>query len=231
MNKNNLWSCFKKLTVAGLVGGMLFSTATAGAVKVYLNGVDIDGVTSQTFNNCTVTLDARGDVFITAKGYQIQSVGGGDLAAPTAAPSANGSPVPTSPAAVNASAPMAANAGPVKMHYWLFTETAARGMAQYDIDLYINNRFVKRINYKDEQLVEDVTEFMRTGTNNVYIVAKKNTTDGRFSTSPQHYIKVSIGESASAGGQELIIDKEVLSYTRNASESQNFTDMFNITGR
>lgn len=221
----------KKIITCGLFGALLALPAMAHAAKVYLNGVDLDGVTSQTFNNCNVTIDARGDVFISAKGYQIQTIGADT---PLAAPSATAAPVtqPATTAAAPAPTSAIAPTGPVTMRYWLVTEKAARGMTQYDIDIYINNKFIRRLTSKEEQVVMDVTEFMRTGNNAVYVVAKKNTgSDGRLSTSPQHYFKVIIGESSTKEGKEVYIDKEVLSYTRNAAESQDFTDLYNINAR
>ncbi|HEY6099344.1 MAG TPA: hypothetical protein VIW03_07935, partial [Anaeromyxobacter sp.] len=40
--------------------------------SVTLNGVAIDGVTSQKFENCTVTIDAQGNIHIEAKGYAVK---------------------------------------------------------------------------------------------------------------------------------------------------------------
>ncbi len=44
--------------------------------SVTLNGVNIDGATNQTFENCTVVIDAQGNVHIQAKGYAVKSSGG-----------------------------------------------------------------------------------------------------------------------------------------------------------
>src|SRR5512138_1711626 len=49
----------------------------AAGPSVTLNGVNIDGVTSQKFENCTVTIDAQGDVHIEAKGYAVKNGGNG----------------------------------------------------------------------------------------------------------------------------------------------------------
>src|SRR5512133_823644 len=60
------------LLAAGLAGA---ATPAAGAPSVTLNGVNIDGVTGQRFENCTVVIDERGNVHITAKGYAVKPLG------------------------------------------------------------------------------------------------------------------------------------------------------------
>ena len=43
------------------------------APSVTLNGVNIDGVTGQKFENCTVVIDEQGNVHIEAKGYAVKA--------------------------------------------------------------------------------------------------------------------------------------------------------------
>ena len=42
------------------------------AGSIYLNGTRIDGVTNQKFEKCTVTIDDKGDIYISAPGYAVQ---------------------------------------------------------------------------------------------------------------------------------------------------------------
>src|SRR5512133_585350 len=58
-----------------LAAAVACAAAPAGA-SVYLNDVNIDGVTGQRFDNCTVTIDDRGNVRIEAKGYAVKVEGG-----------------------------------------------------------------------------------------------------------------------------------------------------------
>src|SRR5690242_1591793 len=121
----------RSLSVAkGAVLALLLAAGPADAAKLFLNGVSIDGVVDQKFENCTVVIDAKGDVYITAKGYEVQQV------AP--APKGPATPATTAPAS-------AAPAGPVTRRYFLFSETAAPGLVQYDIDVFVNSTWVKRI--------------------------------------------------------------------------------------
>ena len=48
----------------------------AAVPTVTLNGVPIAGVTSQTFENCTVVIDEKGNIHIQAKGYAVRSAAG-----------------------------------------------------------------------------------------------------------------------------------------------------------
>src|SRR5512133_2783462 len=114
---------------------LLVATALAGAAapasagpSVTLNGVNIDGVTSQRFENCTVTIDAQGNVHIEAKGYAVKSAGPADPAPRTGAGAA--SAVTTGTAAGAGVA--AARPGKVTRRYFLATENTPPG-PQYDL--------------------------------------------------------------------------------------------------
>ena len=195
-----------------LIMGSVLTLAVAAPVRasVFLNGVNIDGVTNQTFDNCKVVIDDRGNVFITAKGYQVKAVGSHAAAVP---------------------APAASAGGPPTMHYWLVTEKSAPGMTQYDMDLYINNKLVRRLPSKEGQVVMNITKYLQSGPNKIYIMAKKNLTGGRRSSSPQHYFRLIMGEGTTSEGQNVFIDREVLSYKRTAADSRNFNDLFNVNAR
>lgn len=182
--------------------------ATGNAGSVFLNGVNIDGVTNQSFKNCTVEIDAYGNVHIKAKGYAVQGPGG------TAAPAA-----PTAPAG-----------GPPSRRYWLVTEKAAPGMAQYDIDLFINSKWVRKFLDKEEHVVMEITKYLRAGPNTVQFVARKNVGSARRSQSPQHYFRIIIGEGNS-GGRNVMISKKAIDYKRTALETKNYTDKFTIVAQ
>src|SRR5947209_712066 len=62
------------------------AAGAAEARSVYINGSKVDGLTNVKLNDCDVVIDAAGDIWITAKGYRVETV------APTA-------PAPTGPQA------------------------------------------------------------------------------------------------------------------------------------
>jgi hypothetical protein len=181
--------------------------ATPGLAGVFLNGVNIDGVTGQTFENCTVTIDEKGNVLITAKGYEVQG----------AAPKA---PEPARPVE------------PVTRRYFLVSEQPEKavGLAQYDLDVFVNSKFVKRISATDPQVVLEITRNLHKGRNVLHFTATKNVKEGRKSTTPSHYVKVHVGEG-DMGGNNLMIENQLLEYTRTAAETQTFDEDFVIQGR
>lgn len=192
---------------AVLTAAMLLAAPGAAlAASVFLNGVNIDGVSGQKFDDCTVVIDEQGNVLITAKGYKVQTVG------PTA---------PTTPVKTT---------GPVTRRYFLVSETNHPGLVQYDLDVFINAVWIKRISHEDPQTVLEITRHLRVGKNVVHFTATKNMGSARRSTSPQHYLKVIIGEG-NMGGNNVMIDNPLLEYQRTASELKNYSEDFEVKGR
>ncbi len=189
----------------------------AQAGSIFLNGVNIDGVTNQTFANATVTIDAQGNVFISARGYAVAAPDGQPAAQP---PATSG----------QAAAPQAAAPGRVTQHYWLVTEKAAPGMSQYDLDLFVNAKFVRRFLDDEEHVVLEVTPYLAAGQNKITIVAHKNLAAGRRSSSPQHYFRMVIGEGDS-GGRNVMINRKLVDYRRTALETKDFTDEFLVSAK
>ncbi len=202
------------------LAALVFFGATAAAAKpgVFLNGVNIDGVTNQTFANCTVTIDAQGNVFIAARGYAV------------AGP--NGQPVAQAPApgaqVASATLPVAPAPAALAQHYWLVTEKAAPGMSQYDLDLYVNSKFVRRFVDDEEHVVLELTKYLSPGENKLTIIARKNLASGRRSSSPQHYFRLVIGEG-DASGRNVMISRKLVDYRRTALETKDFSDEFFVT--
>lgn len=205
---------------SSVVLALCASPALAHAGSVYLNGVDIAGVTSQTFNNCTVTIDAGGNIFIDAKGYAVA----GQAGQPTAAAGAPGTPAVVAP---QGQAPVGAPAK-LTQRYWVVTEKAAPGMAQYDVDLFVNSKFVRRFLDAEEHVVLEVTSHMAPGQNKVVLVARKNLKGSRRSTSPQHYFRIVIGEGES-GGRNVMIHRKLVDYKKTAADTADSSDEFLVS--
>jgi hypothetical protein len=196
---------FARAVVAAVV---VATTAVAAHAGIYLNGVNIDGVTGQTFENCTVTIDDKGNVLIVAKGYEVQGA-------------------PTKPAtAVEPATPVE----PVTKRYFLVSEQNIVGMAQYDIDVYVNSQWVKRIGAAEPQVVVEVSKYLHKGKNVVHFTATKNTKEPRKSTSPQHFVKVHIGDG-NIGGNNVMLEGSLIEYVRTAAETLTFDDDVVLKGQ
>src|SRR5512139_2772663 len=109
--------------------------ASAPGPRVSLNGVSIDGVTNQRFENCTVTIDAQGNVNIEAKGYTVRPASGAGAPALKAVPLAP-SPAPAAAPANGPPAPAAQEK--LTRRYFLVTEQTRPDGTQFDIAVFIN---------------------------------------------------------------------------------------------
>ena len=168
------------------------------AADVYLNGVKVTGLSNQSFADAKVRLDDKGNVHITVEGVTVQAQGDGASSGNTGQ-----------------------QKGALSKVYWLISEKSAVGMTQYDIDVHINGQFVTRVKSADsKQVVMNVTKFMTPGTNRIDFTAVKSLGAGRKSFSPDHYLKLLLGEGAKSG-QSLMIERQIVTYTRTAAQVEN----------
>jgi hypothetical protein len=117
---------------------------------------------------------------------------------------------------------------PQKQH-WLVVREARRGAAGYQLDVYLNEKLVKRVNSGEDQVLLDVTASLRAGDNKVRIVARK--LEGkRASTAPEDTMSVLIGEGQMKDGK-LLIERPLLEYKRTAAETTGFADDFRFAAK
>ena len=179
------------------------------ARSIFLNGTRIDGVTNQKFDNCSVTIDANGDVFIEAKEYAVKNL---DENAPKHKPKMKTTPT-----------------GPGK-RYWLVKDENYPGKTQYDVDIYINSVWFKRLRADGEQVAKEITEKLRLGPNVIHFAAIKNIGQQRKSFSPQVFMRIIVGEG-NVGGNNVMIENPLIQYKRTANETANFNDEYTIVVR
>ncbi len=194
-----------------LVAGFFFAAGGAGAASVYLNNVKIDGVTNQKFEKATVRIDEKGNVFIEAPGYAVKAVEGGPGAGAATAGDSE---------------------GPARMtkHYWLVTEQTVPGMTEFDIDLYVNAKWVRKLRNADEQLVAEITKYLTPGKNTILFTAHKVAGEARKSFSSEHVFRVIIGEGA-VGGDNVMIDNPIVKFERTAAEPTDVSQEYVLTTR
>ncbi|MCK5689290.1 hypothetical protein KAI87_08470, partial [Myxococcota bacterium] len=129
--------------------------------------------------------------------------------------------------AAAAQGPAVAPGGVPTRHYFLVTEKAAPGMSQYDVDLFINSKWVKKFLDSEGHVVMDITKHLVTGPNKIVFIAKKNMGSGRRSSSPNHYFRIVMGEG-NAGGRNIMISKKLIDYKRTALETRAFQDKYEL---
>jgi hypothetical protein len=177
------------------------------AAEVYVNGVNVEGLTNHTFEKVTVRLDEKGNVQIDAPGYSVKKV--------TLAGSAEKPPE-----------------GVITQKYFLVTEQSPPGMTEYEIDLFLNGKFFRTLRSGEDQLVTDITKSLKPGKNQVILQAKKRYADPMVpkSMSRNHVFRVIIGEGTTANDQ-VTIEKQVVTFTRTAADTNDTTQDFSFTTR
>ncbi|HKC58744.1 MAG TPA: hypothetical protein VKB92_01555 [Myxococcales bacterium] len=184
------------------------------AASVFLNGVNIDGVRGQSFEKCrAVRIDDKGNVQLDCPGYQAESAGGSGSAAVV---------LPSIPVAGASFAPTS-----LAKHYFLVTEQNDGAAAQYDIDVYVNSKWVRKVRSGDEQIVLDITKFLLPGANKVLFAATKRAQKAGAASS---FVRFIVGEGESSGAQ-ILIDNPLLECKRTAAETDNVNEEFTVQAR
>ncbi|MBK7859584.1 MAG: hypothetical protein IPJ65_13390 [Archangiaceae bacterium] len=186
---------------------MVSGSALAGSV--YLNGVRIDGVTNQKFDKVNVAIDDQGNVLIEAPGYNVRQVEG----------------------APGESTPRPQPAGTLTKKYFLVTEQATPGMTEFDVEVFVNSKYLRTLKSGDEQIVTDITGKLTPGRNVLLFRATKRVAGAtRKSFSKDHFFRVIIGEGQMSG-DHVMIDNPVVRFERTAAENSDVTQEFTLTTR
>jgi hypothetical protein len=184
---------------------------------VTLNGVNINGVANQKFENVTVVIDAQGNLDIQAKGYRVAGT-----AAPAAAANAT---TPVAPRPVDPPLAAASSARPGR-RYFLVTEQTQPDGTQYDVEVFINASWIRVVKSTDPQLVTEITRYLRPGTNKVTLSCTKRLQGvGRHAYGPDVTLKVVVG-SGNIGGDHVMIDEPLATMVRTAAEIDDKVEEF-----
>jgi hypothetical protein len=223
------------LTVAALLAGWA-GPASAGPT-ISLNGVIIDGVTDQKFENATVQIDAVGNVYITARGFSVK----GDPAPPpvlarapaASEPGAGAAQAPALPPAPPPPGGTARPGAPAKLthRYFLATEQTQPDGTQYDVEVFINAAWIRAIRSADPQVAVEVTRYLRPGPNKVTLAATKKLAgaERRFA-SRDVVLKVVVGDG-NVGGDHVMIDEPLAVMTLTAAETADRTEEYTVEAR
>jgi hypothetical protein len=184
------------------------------AASIFLNGVNIDGVRGQSFEKCrSVRIDDKGNLLLDCPAYQAENPGGsaaGTVVLPSI-PVAGASVVPAS----------------LSKHYFLVTEQSDGAAAQYDVDVYVNSKWVRKVRSGDEQIVLDITRFLSPGSNKLLFAATKRAAKAG---PPGSFVRFIVGEGESSGAQ-VLIDNPVIECKRTAAEIDNVNEEFTVQAR
>ncbi len=112
-------------------------------------------------------------------------------------------------------------------HYFLVTEQSDGAAAQYDVDVYVNSKWVRKVRSGDEQIVLDITRFLSPGPNRLLFAATKRAPKAGAATS---FVRFIVGEGESSGAQ-VLIDNPLLECKRTAAETDNVNEEFTVQAR
>jgi hypothetical protein len=210
-----------------LLAAAVACAAAPASASVYLNEVNIDGVVGQRFDNCTVIIDERGNVRIEAKGYAVKVDGGdgGQRAPPTnTVPPATGA----APPGYSPTSPVAP--GRLTRRYFLVAEQSVEGGTQYEVDVFVNAQWIRKIQGTDGALPIEVTKYFRPGQNRVFLAAKKAIVGDRRYYTKDVWMKIVIGEG-NVGGDHVMIDSPLVVMTRTGADMDDRNDEYVVEAR
>lgn len=190
--------------------------ALASAAQLVVNGVPIgkvdlsvQGLEGVKFEKCSwVKVEQNGDVQVECPGYDLKAA---------------------QPAA-QAETTEAVAGDRITKRYWLVTEQKERGATGYDIDLYVNSKWIKRFKNDDDTVVLELTKHLVPGKNRIIFASTKRAGDSPASVSPNVFYRVVIGEGEIGGGN-VLIDNALIDFRRTASESENVTEERELIAR
>jgi hypothetical protein len=190
--------------------------ALAWSANLIVNGVPIgkvdiavQGLEGVTFEKCTaVKVEQGGDVKIDCPGYDLQAAAG------------SGIPVATAPIVP----------GRITKKYWIVTEQTEPGATQFDVDMYVNSKWIKRFKNDDEQIVFEITKHLVPGRNKVLFAPTKNLADARKSMSPNVHYRFVVGEGESSAGH-VMIDQPLIDLKLTAAETAATPKSFELLAR
>lgn len=204
--------------------------AWALAGSVYLNGVNIDGVTNVKFDKASIRIDESGNIHIDAPGYAAKVVQGAPEAAPAPQPATPAPPRPAATVQTQPPSPQTAAPARITKRYWLVTTQTAPGMTEYDIDVYINAKWLMTLRNTADQEVVDITRHLLPGDNMVTFEARKLSAGPRKSFSREHAFTVVVGEGNEAQGN-VMIDNPIVTFRRTAADNDNVSKDFPLRTR
>jgi hypothetical protein len=191
-----------KTTLFTLLVTFAMLVPTPASADIYINNQQVRGITSLTLENCTVTFNNRGDIYITAPEYKVH---------PTAALGDQ----------VDKPMPTATN---MQKRYFLFTRTTAPGTVPVDFEVLVNGKSVRRFGSDQSQLALELTLYLKPGPNTVAI--KTHATSKVPGSSGQSF-EIIIGEGGPKAGS-LEITEVLFTYKRTASDATLATETFTL---
>ena len=154
---------------------MLFTSGTALAGDVYINGTKLGAVADVELKGVSVRFDSEGNIHITAPGYDVVAPGGENQ---------------------NAEMPEMKLQGT----YCLVADTGAPGVVPFWFEIYLNGNLVGQVNADQAMTTIPLTEHVLVGKNRVSIKALLDATRMVSPPMRRKSLRIRAGEGTMAGG-------------------------------
>lgn len=211
----------RPLLSIGLICALVLLPLESWAKKVFLNGVEITGMSGRTFKDVSVKLGANGNVYIIGKQYKVVS--------PKQARNmqkAGSQYKPTNPTAQRTPAVRsttgAATGGSLNKNYLLVVQRTAVGASGYRLVIQVNGVKVKEIKLSMIQDVIPLNRYLKTGRNTLVIESYKEKTKASGG------ISVIMSTGKIKGGRVFVNQPYLMQYNRLSSEQKNYRHIFPI---
>jgi len=191
--------------------------ALARSPGIFINGVRVDGLSNQRLAGVDVFFDEAGDVQITARGYKVKASEPDADQPPAAAPPAT-PPAATAPPAATPSP--GKTTAPAARHFFI-AAVAPRGRPPvgWDIDVFINQVFVRKFRSNAPDPLVDISRFLKAGPNVVHFTATRDPA-ARGTGSPADYFELVLGDGELRDGEVVL--NQISAYRRTAGEAGTF---------
>ncbi len=193
-----------------IVTSVVFATClllglAAHAADIYVNGQQVRGITNLTLDNCTVTFNARGDLYVTAPEFKVlPTAATGTQATATAVPVSN-----------------------LENRYFLFTQTSSPGKVPYKFEVWINDKQIKAFTSAQDKLTIEITLYLKKGNNSLEI---KSLREQAEAGSGADTFSILVGRGEPKQGT-LEIHELLLNYARKGSDYGDAADTFYIDAK
>jgi hypothetical protein len=184
---------------------VLVGIPTAFAADIYINGQPVRGITNLTLENCTVTFNGKGDVYINSPDYKVL---------PTAA---------TGDQTQQNLPPTSA----LENRYFLFTQTSNPGQVPYLFEVWVNDQKVKEFTSAQLTLTVELTLYLKKGQNRVEIRSRYQADQP---SEPTATFEIRLGRGKPVEGS-LEINEVLMTYTRKGSDQGDGSDLFQIEAK
>ena len=191
-----------------IIMAVMLAAPAVYAGKIFLNDMDITGVKNKSFKKVKeVKITANGDIYLIAPQYEVKVMETGGKTSQTATSNTNS----------------AALAG----QYFMATQGAGK-KAQYQLVITINGIQRLIIDPSSSSKIEEITGWLKKGSNTVTVTARKQLGSGRISTSKDDKLTLMIGKGHE-DKKVVKIDKLMATFKCDASKLTDITRTYTIT--